>query len=397
MTNLIYHRRQYIFSLIFIVLFVFPFQLFSSTRVSVLTTMPCNKAMYTLWGHTALRVQTDSTDEVYNYGVFSFDDGFAYRFVKGETDYWLQRESIHRVFMEVSLYKNAYFYEQVLNVTEEEACSISEALKTNALEENKYYRYNFFYDNCATRPRNLLEKELGELTYPVVNNEATYRDKIHAYTIENPWLQFGIDLCLGSETDKVISDYDLTFLPHELMLALDSTRRTIGDSTCMLVKETRLLYEPSSEDVEKLSWLDYPLCVFSILALIIVLFTIWQYKKRNRNVLLDCILFAVYGLLGLLLFFLTFFSTHPCVNPNFNLFLFNPLQLLFPVLCFVKPLKRVFNAYLWLNLVMSLIPLIGFGWIPQEFHVALIPLSFIMAVRSLFLLVRNGGIKKVEF
>jgi len=400
MTNLKYHRRQnkhILFFLLISILFAFPLHLFSSTQVSLLTTMPCDKAVYTLWGHSALRVKTDTTDDVYNYGVFSFGDGFVCRFVRGETDYWVQRESMNMVFREVVLIKETYMTEQVLNLTEDEACAIHEALKTNALEENKYYRYNFFYDNCATRPRNLVEKVLGDLTYPVVNSEATYRDKVHEHTQGEPWLEFGIDLCLGSETDKVIKDYDLTFLPRELMLAYDNTNRVEGDSIFPLVRETKVLGELDSIGTEKLSVTSYPLFVFSVFALIVLLFTLWQIKRKNRNVLLDSLLFIVYGSVGILLFFLTFFSTHPCVNPNFNLLLLNPLQLLFPVLCFVKPLKRIFNGYLWVNLAMCLILLVGFPLIPQEFHLAVIPLSFIMVVRSLFLLIRNGGIKKVKF
>ena len=130
MTNLKYHRRQnkhILFSLLIFILFAFPLHLFSSTQVSLLTTMPCDKAVYTLWGHSALRVKTDTTDDVYNYGVFSFGDGFVCRFVRGETDYWVQRESMNMVFREVVFYKKTYMTEQVLNVTEDEACAIHEA------------------------------------------------------------------------------------------------------------------------------------------------------------------------------------------------------------------------------------------------------------------------------
>lgn len=397
MTNSSLKRIFILFYSLLIIAALFPVEAFASTRISVLTSMPCDQEIYTLWGHSAIRVKTEERDCVYNYGVFSFGEGFVYKFVKGETDYWLQREHMNSVFSEVSLEKNTYFYEQVLNVSEEEASAIYEALKLNALRENRYYRYNFFYDNCATRPRDLIEKILGDLDYPKLNNTDTYRDKVHALTEKEPWLLFGIDLCLGSETDRIISDYDVMFLPHELMLAYDKTNRMKDGQKVPLIQETNVLYKPYPKEENPTPFWLTPIFVFAFLAILIALFTLWQYKTRNKNVLIDCILFGVYGLIGLLLFFLTFFSTHPCVNPNFNLFWCNPVQLLFPLFYFIKPLKRVLTIYLWANIFTCLIPIIGYSFIPQEFHIAVIPLAIIMIVRSLYLLIIRGEIKKIQF
>ena len=93
----------------------------AKTQVSLLTSTACNNAIYTVWGHSAIRVKTEQDDKVYNYGVFSFGEGFLYNFVTGQTDYkvdcneeiWSSIRSAQR--------KNVYLYEQILNLSEEEA------------------------------------------------------------------------------------------------------------------------------------------------------------------------------------------------------------------------------------------------------------------------------------
>lgn len=371
---------------------------FAATQVSLLTSMPSGRAVFTLWGHSALRVRTDSTDVVFNYGVFSFDDGFVYKFVKGETDYWLDKESVGRAIME-SVYKNVYLYEQVLNISEEETGRLVSALEENAKKENRYYRYNFFYDNCATRPRDLIEKILGEISYKPLNNTDSYRDKIHVLTSEAPWLCLGIDFCLGKETDEVIKDYDLMFLPFYLMESYDGATRKLSDgSTVQFVAPATILNTPVAESEEEtlLHWYEDPVPVLWLCFFIVLVLTLLQYRKGSRSCVFDAVLFVVYGLFGLVLAFLVFVSTHPCTNPNFNLFWCNPLQLLFPILAFVGPLKKYRDAYLWVNFVLCCLPLIGWFGVFQKFHPAMIPLILIMLVRSGYLLGLDDKIKKMH-
>lgn len=101
-----------------------------ATKVYLLTMSPSQKEVYTMWGHTALRVHNDTVDKVYNYGVFLFDDGFLYKFVKGETDYWLDTGTILETNYE-AMYKNVYLYQQTLNLSEEEAQTLYRALEEN--------------------------------------------------------------------------------------------------------------------------------------------------------------------------------------------------------------------------------------------------------------------------
>lgn len=361
-------------------LFVFSFlNSYSFIRVSLLTSTPSDQEVYTVWGHTAVRVRTDSVDVVYNYGVFEFEDDFVYKFVKGETDYWLEKEPMP-LTRAYAAYKNVNLFEQTLNLTVEESNMVYEALERNALPENRLYRYNFFYDNCATRPRNILEKAIGRIDYPVWNNTTTYRDEIHELTQNCQWLQFGIDLCLGSETDERVDDYALLFLPRYLHDAYEEAKK--ADGSPLVVSESKLVPQLPVKNDEN-GWT--PTVTFWVLFVAVTLFTLWQYKKKNNNRVLDAVLLGAYGMVGVLLFFLTFVSTHPCVNPNFNLLWANPLQLLVIPLLFVRKWERPLKCLMMANVVCSLSVFLVWAVSLQIFHVANIPLILLLVERSLFI------------
>ena len=133
-------------------------------RVSLLTCGPGSE-IYEYYGHSAIRVmRTDSAefDLVFNYGVFDFDsDNFALRFALGETDYLCQCQPTKH-FLASYERSGRFVDEQVLNLSQEEARRLFAALLDNAKPENATYRYNFFYDNCATRVRDIIEKNLND-------------------------------------------------------------------------------------------------------------------------------------------------------------------------------------------------------------------------------------------
>lgn len=364
--------------------------------ISLLTSEPCNNAVFTAWGHSAIRVcsPADGIDRVYNYGVFSFGDisVFLVKFVKGETDYRLGVTSFDNAYGEAAFEKNVNFYEQVIDLTDEEKDNIYEALRHNYKKENRYYRYNFFYDNCATRPRDIFEKHIkGNFVYPEVNNTKTYRDLIHEYLQKMPWFTFGIDICLGSETDAVVTDRNLQFLPNHLMEACSKTTVQRGDTAKPLVLETRVLNErrPVAEESGLAGYLT-PTLVCWIFFFLIVAHTIYYNKTKRPDNFLDAPLFFLYGLVGCLVFFLMFFSEHPCTYPNCNILWLNPLQLLAAFLILFCKQSRVTYYVVAITGVLSLAAIIGWPLFTQKFHPAFLPLMMVLAIRSAnFMLVRR--------
>jgi len=355
--------------------------------ISLLTSSPTESEIYTAWGHTAIRVKipAENTDVVFNYGIFSFGDDFLYKFVKGETDYRLAVCHFESALEDARDEKNVFMYEQVLNLTETEKDALIAALWENYKPENRYYRYNFFFDNCATRPLWQIEKAVdGEIRYPVFNNTYTFRDLIYQKLENSPWFAFGIDLCLGSETDRVVTDRELLFLPEDLMRSFAESTIQVGDSIRPLISETHILNLPKKTFTFDGFITDAftPLVVCWILFFLIVAHTIFYNYKKKNDLWLDVMLFFVYGLLGCLIFFLAFFSEHPSTNPNYNLLWINPLQFIFAILVLFRKLRKALAYYQIVNMLLLLIAVFGWYFIPQHYNSAFFPLILILMIRS---------------
>lgn len=195
-----------------------------SAKISLMTCAPWSGAVYALYGHTAVWVKDDSThtDVVFNYGFFdSSQPNFIYHFVRGETDYVLGVTSFEDFISEYRR-KGVSVWEQPLNLSQDEKQTLWKALYINSLPENRSYRYNFLYDNCATRPRDMVEKYVeGKIIYPKTADNQTYRNLLHECLHPYPWMEFGIDLIIGAPADRKIDERDKMFLPEYLMRAFE--------------------------------------------------------------------------------------------------------------------------------------------------------------------------------
>ena len=169
-------------------------------EISLLTVSPSEDEVYTVYGHTALRVRDASKklDTVFNYGIFDFSKpNFIYRFAKGETDYRLAAQYTRDFLIEYEM-RGSEVTEQILDIDSAGKARIWEALMINNRPENRVYRYNFFFDNCATRPAAIIEKLAGgKIDYNIPFKQQTFRDLINYCTRNKPWLTFGCDLHLA--------------------------------------------------------------------------------------------------------------------------------------------------------------------------------------------------------
>lgn len=319
--------KHFLLSLLLFV--VATFSMNASTKISVLTTFPCDKEVYTVWGHTAVLVNTGDGFTVYNYGVFDFSDDFVYTFVSGQTDYCLDTDEMGATLQEI-FWKDSYAYVQDLNLTDEEAERVRLALEENLKPENRVYRYKFFSDNCATRPRRLFERCVAGISYAPVNNQNSYRDNIHELCSNMPWLRVGIDFCLGSDADKAIPDSMVTYLPTALLTCLDSARISAPDGSVRpLVSRKNALWKPQRASFHEENFVTTPMfpCLM-VLAVSLLAFAlvVWRSSAAFARIW-GSLFFLVVGLMGALLFFLIFISTHECTSPNFNLMWANPIHL----------------------------------------------------------------------
>lgn len=301
-----------------------------SLEISFLTCSP-HQEVYSLYGHTALRVQDQRTgqDFVVNYGMFSFNQPyFILRFVFGLTDYRMGVTDFASFCREYQYYGSSVT-QQDLDLMAEEKNRIMAALAENARPENVTYRYNFFYDNCTTRARDMILTHLdGRLSYTNAEDSATtFRKMVHSCNEEHPWARFGNDMLLGFQADLTASRNDRQFLPINTCTDLSHAVVTTSDGQSRrLVKHEFTVVEGGVQVVES----EFPLrpltCSILLLALCLVIL-LWEYWRRRVAWGYDALLLTLSGIAGIVLT-LMLFSEHPTVRFNLQLLLLNPLPLL---------------------------------------------------------------------
>ena len=347
--------------------------IYSNLEVSLLTCSPGDE-LYSAFGHTAIRVN----DMVFNYGMFNFNtEGFYIKFVSGQTDYELGVEMIQGFERQYER-RNRSVIEQKLNLTNEEKAALFNALIENTRPENKTYRYNFVFDNCATRPRVKIEECLkGAIKYDVKEENESYRKLIEKYVGEDSWIKFGIDILIGAEADKTASFFDRLFLPDELMNAFATARRDNGER---LVTETEeIVSQDKDEDDDEDNGVT-PLAV-AVIAMTIISIASLLFPRKLKA--LDFILFLVTGLLGVVITYLCFFSLHPLVGENYNLLWLNPLHLIIPLTIFIKKARKILMGVYLLTALAAVVAISGYIYLPQEFNIAFLPFMAIIVVRAL--------------
>ena len=301
-----------------------------SIEISLLTCSP-HQEVYSLYGHTAIRVEDKSTgnDFVVNYGMFSFDQPyFVLRFVFGLTDYDMGITHFEQFRGEYQYYGSSVT-QQTLDLTPDEKRHILMALEENSRPENVTYRYNYFYDNCTTRARDMLVNHLdGEVAYNSrLDSTMTFRSMVHQCNEAYPWARFGNDMLLGYKADTQTTIGDRQFLPSHLMADFSTaTIKTSDGHERPLVKKTTEIVPTGVQVVEE----GFPLrprTCFLILLAVTLLVSLWEMRHHRISWIYDAILMTACGLAGIILTAMIF-SYHPTVSQNFQLLLLNPLPLL---------------------------------------------------------------------
>ncbi|MEZ7705340.1 DUF4105 domain-containing protein [Prevotella melaninogenica] len=339
-------------------------------QISLLTCSP-GKEVWAQYGHTAIRYYDKESGEdlAINYGIFSLDQTyFIPRFVLGMTDYRMGVQPMDMFLTQYS-YEGRGVIEQVLNLSAEDKEVIYKALQENMKPENVVYRYNYFFDNCTTRARDMLVNHLhGKVVYPPAEEDATFRSMIHKWNNKYEWSQFGEDLLLGVNADRKTTKSEQQFLPENLRSDFDKARYN-GKP---LVKETNILLDAETEVAEPVFPLS-PLSIALIFAVISLVMMLFSYRRQQVYWAWDLALMFTSGLMGII-FFVMIFSQHPCVSLNFILLFFNPLPLFFLYSTIKK--KKV----IWWKIWGVLIILGLFGSLFQE-----IPLPILIVASFLLL------------
>jgi hypothetical protein len=317
------------------------------------------------------------TDIVYNYGTFDFnEDGFYLKFIRGKLNYYVDAGTFWD-FKQEYILENRSITEQVLNFSGEEKEKIRHALNENLKEENKFYLYDFFLDNCTTRLRDIIvkNKQSTPALPAVMPVTYTFRNAIHRYLDNNHkyWSKLGIDLLLGAPTDAVMTTAQQQFLPDNLMYALDSTRNV------RIVEAPHELYAVSPT-TNKGNWFT-PAVLFSLVLVFFVALSISK-NKYISGVLrkLDLLLFLATGLLGILFILMWVATDHIMTKNNYNILWAWPMHVIY---AFVMNRNSVrVRMYSLLTAIFLVLLLCCWFFLAQQMNNALIPLVLLLIYRT---------------
>ena len=348
-------------------------------EISLITCNP-GEELYSVFGHSAIRVhdRAKKIDWVYNYGTFNFDEpDFYVKFVRGYLNYQL---SVYRMvdFMAEYKYTNRSVYEQVLNLDQEQKNKVFRFLEHNRKPENKYYLYDFFFDNCATRIRDVYMNELDSLKFDTGNYQAiTFRGMLEPYLSKHHWSRFGINLVLGDIADRKSSLEESMFLPDYMKIAFENAM--IGDKK--IVKNAKVLFEQTPVSN---SWPVFlrPGFVFTLILLILLALTIMETKQGKHFRSIDFFVFLGFGILGTILFLMWVATNHTAVVNNWNLAWAFPTHLVASFFVFRKSKSAFLKYYFTFTCSVSVLLLPLWPIIPQQFDYACIPLIILSALRS---------------
>ncbi|WP_100611995.1 lipoprotein N-acyltransferase Lnb domain-containing protein [Confluentibacter lentus] len=356
-------------------------------EISVLTVGP-GASLNDSFGHNGFRIKdmVKGTDLVFNYGVYDFTaPNFYLKFAQGKLNYLIGVDYYEDFFNSYVL-QNRTIEEQVLNLSQSEKQKLFDYLINNYKPENRRYLYDFFYDNCATKIKDVTNITLNNtIQFKEPNNfkQQTFRELIHSNLNRNSWGCFGIDLALGSVIDRKASPEEHMFLPKYIhSFFKNATIKKTGEP---LVKESKVLYKKMDKP-ESSNFLTSPLFVFGIMGLLILFITYKDFKNKKQSVWLDVTLFSITGLIGIVILLLWFATDHTGTHQNYNLLWACVLNIFMIGQLLKKQTSGWFIKYL--KFLVILLCLLTLHWIigVQVFAIGLIPLLIALMIRYLYLI-----------
>lgn len=366
--------------------------------VSVITCGPGSE-LYSAFGHNAFRIHDPvlQLDKIYNYGTFDFNaPNFYLNFAKGKLTYQLSTSSFIWFLREYN-YENRWVKAQELNLTPTDVQKVYDFLENNAKPQNKYYQYDFFYNNCATKIEDVIQnilKDKVHFTTNYIKTNKTHRDLIANYTANNfKWAKFGIDLALGSVIDKTANKKDYNFLPDYIFKTFENATITVENNQIkpLVKKEATIL--SAKKTIHHYS-LFSPLNILFILSLFIIFITYQDFKKNKRTKIIDFLLYFITGIIGIIVLLLWFTTSHTATYRNLNfLWAFAPnILIAFVVLKNIIP-KWVVN-YNRITLLLIVLTFIIWIFKIQVFNLAIIPFLLALIIRYSYLIkFKNKTIK----
>lgn len=318
------------------------FTLSNDAEISILTCSP-GAELYSLFGHTAIRVHDPIAkyDKVFNYGTFDFNTPHFYlKYAQGLLPYQLSQGSFP-LFLYAYQEEGRSVYSQTLKLDSLQKQTLFNLILENYQPENRSYLYNFLFDNCTTRTRDILMKSISsDVEWHLPDSDKNFWNLLDEYLQASPWVQWGIHTILGQRGNREATPFQYMFLPDYLMYGLNTAR--VGDQR--LADDAELLYQAPAPIIAN-PWYQHPLFVFAI-SVVLVIFLIYKFKSMILLNSVTFIMFLFTGILGCLIVFLGGFTAHPITAPNWNILWANPLNLIALIFVLRKNIPYFIQIYL---------------------------------------------------
>ena len=340
----------------------------ANTKISLITCDPGDE-VYSHFGHSAIRIQNinKKIDLVVNWGLFSFSEGqlqFGYDFAKGRLNYFMGFQEMEGFMLEYIESKRSV-REQELNLNIEEKKELLSIINENYKPENREYRYEFFYDNCSSRIRDLIYSTLNEKLEWGKSNDAnkySFRKIIHNYLKYDPWLELGIDLVLGKRIDIPVDNKNLMFLPNYMEEIIDKShiKENKTKRNLVLKKNQIINYKNIHREIPNITIYSWITFIVTLLFLIVKnekLFTIWS--SLNLSII---------GVLGILLLFMWFGTDHQATKNNLNVLWASPFHFLLLYFIFSKKWSNISYWYILIALALIFTTILFWFTLTQELN-----------------------------
>lgn len=356
------------------------------SKMSLLTVGIADE-LHSKFGHTAIRIQdpTSNMDIVFGYGGFDFNDPLFYsKFTTGKLDYSMSGSRYNNFIASYKI-ENRWVSEQELNLTLAQRNTLFKFLQNNYKKENRYYKYDFLFDNCATKVPEVFKETFGDdITFDLdyLKNKSTFRQLIHETLETNSWTTFGIDLALGSVIDREATTWEHQFLP----LYVKEQFEHVQINGQKLVSKEKLVLK-NNPVAPRSNFFLSPLFWFSILAVVVLTITYFDFKKEKRSRWLDFALFFSTGIAGLIVCFLWFGTNHTSTKINFNMLWAFPLNLIVAFFLLKKgAIASWICKYHWFLLCITTLPILLWLLKIQVFSPLIILILIALVTRYIFLL-----------
>ena len=354
-----------------------------SSKISLLTCSSGDE-LYSIFGHSAIRVSDPNRnlDIVFNYGVFDFSDpNFYPNFVRGHLNYMLAA-SYYKDFRDSYIEEGRWIWEQKLNISLSERQHLIDSLLINYQPENRYYPYDFFSDNCATRIRDIFVQAIPRkitFDYSSFDKGKSFRELLMPNLTQMPWAKLGINLLLGLPADKKASSWEYMYLPEHLHAAFQHASFNSDSIKQPFAQQPKVLLEGKKYSDKIIWWSPFAI---SLLILSIAIFLSYRdFKRGVKGLWFDRLLFILFGLLGALFTFLWVGTAHKSMVWNMNLLWANPFHLIVVFFLSMQNIRRWVKTYLRVNLFVLISVLILWPFLPQALPWAIYPVVLAVALR----------------